>query len=118
MKRLKERGQRERRFRAEKMRFAQAVGEVIWQQLPASLHAEVKKRRIRPATAKMVTAQLPKINIFSLMQVSGANDSSASGSAAHFTSRNEDTIIMSEAPMLTSAGLIWRRGWDSNPRTG
>lgn len=54
MKRLKERGKRERRFRAEMMGFARSVGESVWKGLPESFRTEITKRRIRPSMAMMV----------------------------------------------------------------
>jgi len=57
-------------------------------------------------TAEMLTAQLPRVEIFSLMQVSGANDSSDPGSPIDFTSRNEDRISVAEVPLLTPAEII------------
>ena len=58
------------------------------------------------ATAEMLTEQLPRVEIFSLMQVSGTNDSSDPTSVEHFTSRNEDRISVSEVPLLTPADLV------------
>jgi len=58
------------------------------------------------ATAEMLTAQLPQVEIFSLMQVSGANDSSDPNSSVDFTSRNEDRISVAEVPLLTPAEVI------------
>ena len=57
-------------------------------------------------TAEMLTAQLPRVEIFSLMQVSGANDSSDPGSSVDFTSRNEDRISVAEVPLLTPSEVI------------
>ena len=51
-------------------------------------------------TAGMLTMQLPKVEIQTLMQVSGANDSSDPGSEVDFTSRNEDRISVTQEPML------------------
>ncbi len=52
------------------------------------------------ATAEMLTQQLPKVEIHTLMQVSGVNDSSSPGSGIDFTSRNEDRISVSEVPLV------------------
>ncbi len=52
------------------------------------------------ATAEMLTQQLPKVEIHTLMQVSGVNDSSNPGSGIDFTSRNEDRISVSEVPLV------------------
>jgi len=58
------------------------------------------------ATAEMLTDQLPKVEVFTLMSVSGVDDSSDPGSGVDFKSRNEDRISVSEVPMLTSAELV------------
>ena len=58
------------------------------------------------ATAEMLTDQLPKVEVFTLMSVSGVGDSSDPGSGVDFTSRNEDRISVSEVPMLTPAELV------------
>ncbi|MCG7879725.1 MAG: conjugative transfer system coupling protein TraD, partial [Candidatus Thiodiazotropha endolucinida] len=58
------------------------------------------------ATAEMLTEQLPKVEVFTLMSVSGVNDSSEPGSGIDFSSRNEDRISVSEVPLLTPAELI------------
>jgi len=58
------------------------------------------------ATAEMLTDQLPKVEVFTLMSVSGVDDSSDPGSGVDFKSRNEDRISVSEVPMLTPAELI------------
>ena len=58
------------------------------------------------ATAEMLTEQLPRVEVFSLMSVSGVDDSSEPGSGVDFKSRNEDRISVSEVPMLTPAELI------------
>ncbi|MEW8145896.1 MAG: type IV conjugative transfer system coupling protein TraD [Candidatus Thiodiazotropha endolucinida] len=57
-------------------------------------------------TAEMLTDQLPKVEVFTLMSVSGVNDSSEPGSGIDFSSRNEDRISVSEVPLLTPAELI------------
>ena len=58
------------------------------------------------ATAEMLTEQLPRVEVFTLMSVSGVNDSSDPGSGVDFMSRNEDRISVSEVPMLTPAELV------------
>jgi conjugative coupling factor TraD (TOL family) len=57
-------------------------------------------------TAAMLTDQLPKVEVFSLMSVSGVDDSSDPGSGVDFKSRNEDRISVSEVPMLTAADMV------------
>ncbi len=51
-------------------------------------------------TAEMMTMQLPRVEIQTMMQVSGANDSSDPGSEVDFTSRNEDRISVTQEAML------------------
>ncbi len=58
------------------------------------------------ATAEMLTEQLSKVEVFTLMSVSGVDDSSEPGSGVDFKSRNEDRISVSEVPMLTTAELV------------
>jgi len=58
------------------------------------------------ATAEMLTDQLPRVEVFTLMSVSGVDDSSDPGSGVDFKSRNEDRISVSEVPMLTPAELV------------
>ena len=58
------------------------------------------------ATAEMLTTQLPSVEVFSLMSVSGVDDSSDPESGVDFRSRNEDRISVSEVPMLTPADVI------------
>ncbi len=58
------------------------------------------------ATAEMLTDQLPKVEVFTLMSVSGVDDSSDPTTGIDFRSRNEDRISVSEVPMLTPADLV------------
>lgn len=58
------------------------------------------------ATAEMLTSQLPPVEVYTLMQVSGTADSADPGSQEHFTSRNEDRISVTESPMITPADVI------------
>jgi conjugative coupling factor TraD (TOL family) len=58
------------------------------------------------ATAEMLTDQLPRVEVFSLMSVSGVSDSSDPFSGVDFQSRNEDRISVAEVPMLTAAEVI------------
>ncbi len=58
------------------------------------------------ATAEMLTNQLPSVEVFTLMSVSGVDDSSEPGSGVDFKSRNEDRISVSEVPMLAPSDLI------------
>ncbi len=54
----------------------------------------------------MLAEQWPRVEILSLMQVSGTTDFADPGSAEHFTSRNEDRISVGEVPLLTPADLV------------
>ena len=58
------------------------------------------------ATAKMLTEQLPRVEVLSLMSVSGVDDSSDPTSGVDFRSRNEDRISVSEVAMLTPADVV------------
>ena len=58
------------------------------------------------APAEMLTDQLPRVEVFTLMSVSGVDDSSDPTSGVDFKSRNEDRISVSEVPMLTPAELV------------
>ena len=58
------------------------------------------------ATAEMLTEQLPRVEVFTLMSVSGVDDSSEPGSGVDFKSRNEDRISVSDVPMLTAADIV------------
>lgn len=57
-------------------------------------------------TAAMLTDQLPRVEVFTLMSVSGVDDSSEPGSGIDFKSRNEDRISVSEVPMLSAADMV------------
>jgi len=57
-------------------------------------------------TAAMLTEQLPRVEVFTLMSVSGVDDSSDPGSGVDFKSRNEDRISVSEVPILTAADMV------------
>ena len=58
------------------------------------------------ATARMLTDQLPEVEVHTLMSVSGVNDSAEPASGIDFRSRNEDRISVFKAPMLSPADLI------------
>ncbi|WP_273439422.1 type IV conjugative transfer system coupling protein TraD [Sedimenticola selenatireducens] len=75
-------------------------------QVAGNVNTLVMLRVKELATAEMLTDQLPKVEVFTLMSVSGVDDSSDPGSGIDFKSRNEDRISVSEVPMLTPAELI------------
>jgi hypothetical protein len=58
------------------------------------------------ATAELLTNQLPRVEIFSLTQVSASEDSSNPESPVDFTSRHEDRLSVSEVPLLTPADIV------------
>jgi conjugative coupling factor TraD (TOL family) len=57
-------------------------------------------------TARMLTDQLPNVDVLTLMSVSGVDDSSDPGSGVDFRSRNEDRISVSEVTLLTVSELV------------
>ena len=75
-------------------------------QVAGNFNSLVMLRVKELATAEMLTEQLPRVEVFTLMSVSGVDDSSDPGSGVDFKSRNEDRISVSEVPMLTPAELI------------
>ena len=58
------------------------------------------------ATARMLTDQLPNVDVLTLMSVSGVDDSSDPGSGVDFRSRNEDRISVSEVTLLSVSELV------------
>ena len=58
------------------------------------------------ATAQLLTDQLPRVEVFTLMDVSGVDDSTDPVTGVDFRSRNEDRIAVTEVPMLTPAELV------------
>ena len=58
------------------------------------------------ATARMLTDQLPNVDVLTLMSVSGVDDSSDPGSGVDFRSRNEDRISVSEVTLLGVSELV------------
>ena len=58
------------------------------------------------ATARMLTDQLPNVDVLTLMSVSGVDDSSDPDSGVDFRSRNEDRISVSEVTLLSVSELV------------
>jgi hypothetical protein len=56
-------------------------------------------------TAELLTEQLPRVEIQTLLSVSGVNDSADPRSGQHFTSTNQDRIVTETVPMLTPAEI-------------
>jgi hypothetical protein len=76
------------------------------EQVAGHFNTPIMLRVKEPVTAEMLTDQFPRVEVFTLMSVSGVDDTSEPGSEADFKSRNEDRISVSEVPMLTPAELI------------
>ncbi|HNP34342.1 MAG TPA: type IV conjugative transfer system coupling protein TraD [Woeseiaceae bacterium] len=57
-------------------------------------------------TARLLTDQLRSVEVLSLMNVSGVDDSSNPETRVDFTSKNEDRISVVEVPMVTPAELV------------
>lgn len=58
------------------------------------------------ATARILTDQLPNVDVLTLMSVSGVDDSSDPSSGVDFRSRNEDRISVSEVTLLSVSELV------------
>lgn len=58
------------------------------------------------ATAELLTKQLPKVEVYSTMIVSGATDSSDIRGATDFTSNTQDRISMNSVPMVEPAHIV------------
>jgi len=57
-------------------------------------------------TAELLTDQLDMVELYTVMEVSGANDSADVDSKVDFTSKNEDRLSVVEAPLLTPPDLM------------
>jgi len=57
-------------------------------------------------TAEIFTDQLDMVELYTVMEVSGANDSADVESKVDFTSKNEDRLSVVEAPLLAPADLM------------
>ena len=63
--------------------------------------------RVRePATAELLTEQLPEVQIHTLTLVSGVTDTSDMTLDVDFQSKNEDRVNVEAAPMLTPADIV------------
>ena len=58
------------------------------------------------ATAEILTKQLPRVELRRLEQSTGASDSSIDGMSLRFKARNDDSIAVSEVPLLAPATLL------------
>lgn len=75
-------------------------------QVAGNFNSLIMMRVKEPATAEMLTAQLPTVDVLSLMSVSAVDDSSEPGSGVDFRSRNEDRISVSEVGLLSVSDLV------------
>jgi len=57
-------------------------------------------------TAELMTDQLPEVELSTVMQVSGATDSSNVDNEADFTSNTQDRISVAAAPMLEPSSIM------------
>lgn len=58
------------------------------------------------ATAELLTRQLPKVEVYTKMLVSGATDSSEIHGTTDFTSNTQDRISASSVPLVEAAHLV------------
>ena len=75
-------------------------------QVAGNFNSLIMMRVKDPATAEMLTQQLPTVDVLSLMSVSAVDDSSEPGSGVDFSSRNEDRISVSEVSLLGVSDLV------------
>jgi len=58
------------------------------------------------ATAEMLTNQVETVEVNTIMEVSGVNDSADPTSSVDFTSRNEDRISVTETPLINPSDTM------------
>jgi len=75
-------------------------------QVAGNFNSLIMMRVKEPATAEMLTEQLPAVEVLSMMSVSGVDDSSEPGSGVDFSSRNEDRISVAEVGLLGASDLV------------
>jgi conjugal transfer pilus assembly protein TraD len=75
-------------------------------QVAGNFNSMIMMRVKELSTARMLTDQLPNVDVLSLMSVSGVDDSSDPSSGIDFKSRNEDRISVSEVPLLGVSDLV------------
>ena len=57
-------------------------------------------------TANLLAEQMPKVNVVHLTPMSGVTDSSAQGTGIDFTSRNDDIVTTSQAPLIEASDVL------------
>jgi conjugative coupling factor TraD (SXT/TOL subfamily) len=75
-------------------------------QVMGNFNTLVMFRVKEPATAELLTKQLPQVETNELMLVSSSQDSSDPGSGIDFTSKNEDRISVSRGPMIDTSDVV------------
>jgi len=75
-------------------------------QVMGNFNSLIMFRVKEPATAELLTNQLPQVDINELMLVSSSQDSSDPSSGVDFTSRNEDRISVSHVPMVDPSDIV------------
>ena len=75
-------------------------------QIAGNFNSLVMLRVKEMATAKLLTDQLPEVEIVSTIVASSVSDTNDPGDFADFASRNEDRITTVAAPMLSPSDLV------------
>lgn len=75
-------------------------------QIIGNFNSLIMLRVKEPATAELLTNQLDMVDIMTVTAVSGVVDSSDSTTGVDYISRNEDSLSLREAPMLTPADIM------------
>lgn len=75
-------------------------------QITGNFNTTIMLRVKEEATAELLTKQLNSVDIMTLTAVSGVVDSSDPTSGVDYISRNEDSLSIREAPMLTPGDIM------------
>ena len=75
-------------------------------QVAGNFNSMLMMRVKEHATAEMLTRQLPKVEVYSVVSASSVSDSTAREPGVDFQSRNEDRLSVTEVPLLTPAELV------------
>jgi conjugative coupling factor TraD (TOL family) len=63
--------------------------------------------RVRSVTtANLLAEQVPKVDVYKLMPMSGVTDTAAQGTGVDFTSRNDDIITSTQVPMIEASDVL------------
>lgn len=63
--------------------------------------------RVRSVTtASLLADQVPQVNVAQLTPMSGVTDTAAQGTGVDFTSRNDDIVTYTKAPMIEAADIL------------